>query len=185
MQETLTTPIVQWALDASHSEIRFKIKHLMISNVTGRFDKFSGLVETEEDDFESAKILFTADIGSISTNNEQRDAHLKNSDFFDAESHPQLNFESTMLKKTSDDEYKLFGMLTIRGISKTVVLKVEAGGVTKDPWGNTRAGFSVTGKIDRKDFGVSFGAVTETGGLLLDNEVKIYADVQFVKQQQN
>jgi polyisoprenoid-binding protein YceI len=156
----------------------------MFSHVTGQFNKFSGSVETEDDDFESAKIHFTADIDSVSTNNEQRDAHLKNGDFFDVESHPKLNFESTRLEKINEEEYKLYGILTMRGISKNIVLNVEVGGITKDPWGNTRAGFSVTGKINRQDFGVSFGAVTETGGLLLDNEVKVYANVQFVKQQE-
>ncbi len=184
MQEILTTPIVQWALDASHSEIQFKVRHLMISHVSGQFNTFSGSVETEGDDFESAKIHFTADIDSVSTNNEQRDAHLKNGDFFDLESHPKLNFESTSLEKINEEEYKLYGVLTLRGISKNIVLNVEVGGITKDPWGNTRAGFSVTGKINRQDFGVSFGVVSETGGLLLDNEVKVYANVQFVKQQE-
>jgi polyisoprenoid-binding protein YceI len=184
MQETLTIPIVQWALDASHSEIQFKVRHLMISHVTGQFNTFSGFAETEDNDFESAKIHFTADIDSVSTNNAQRDAHLKNGDFFDMESHPKLNFESTRLEKIAEEEYKLYGILTMRGISKNIVLNVEVGGITKDPWGNTRAGFSVTGKINRQDFGVSFGAVTETGGLLLDNEVKVYANVQFVKQQE-
>ncbi|HYF29885.1 MAG TPA: YceI family protein [Chitinophagaceae bacterium] len=172
-----------WKLDLSHSEVQFKVKHLMISNVTGNFTNFSATVKTERDDFTSARIHFTADIDSISTNNEQRDAHLKNGDFFDAENHPQLSFQSSRLEKIDDENYKLYGTLTMRGTSKDVVLNVEYGGITQDPWGNTRAGFSVTGKIDRQDYGVSFGAVTETGGLLLSNEVKIFANVELVKEQ--
>ena len=173
----------KWTLDQSHSEIQFKVKHLMISTVTGSFTNFSGTVKTQSDDFTTARIQFTAAIDSISTNNEQRDAHLKNGDFFDAEHHPVLSFESSRLEKIDDENYKLIGTLTMRGTSKEVELNVEYGGITQDPWGNTRAGFSVTGKIDRQDFGVSFGAVTETGGLLLGNEVKISANVEFVKEQ--
>ena len=183
MQDTDVAQSVKWILDAAHSEIQFKVKHLMISTVTGSFNKFSGTAETDDEAFETAKINFKADIDSISTNNEQRDAHLKNNDFFDAAKHPELNFESNKVEKLNDEEYKLYGVLTMKGISRNISLKVEIGGITKDPWGNRRAGFSVTGKINRQDFGVSFGAVTETGGLLLDNEIKILANVQFVKQQ--
>jgi polyisoprenoid-binding protein YceI len=172
----------KWALDASHSELLFKVKHLMISTVTGHFGQFNATVETTDNDFTTANIDFTADVNSIYTNNEQRDAHLKNSDFFDADNHPQIIFKSDRLQKVADDEYKLEGILTMKGNSKPVTLEVEFGGITVDPWGNTRAGFTVTGKINRMDFGISFGAVTETGGLLLGDEVKISANVQFVKQ---
>jgi polyisoprenoid-binding protein YceI len=171
-----------WSIDTTHSEIQFKVKHLMISTVTGQFNKFNGTVETQGDDFTTAKVHFTADIDSISTNNEQRDAHLKTGDFFDAGNHPQLTFDGDKLEKIDDENYKLHGTLTMRGVSKQIVLNVEFGGTTKDPWGNTRVGFSVTGKINRQDFGVSFGAVTETGGLLLGDDVKVFANVQFVKQ---
>lgn len=172
---------INWALDPTHSEVLFKVKHLMISKVTGQFTRFDATVQTEEDDLATAKINFTAEIDSISTNNEQRDAHLKNGDFFDAENHPKLTFVSSRLEKISDEEYKLHGTLTMRGNSKEVVLDVEYGGTTQDPWGNTRAGFTVEGKINRKDFGVSFGAVSETGGVMLGEEVSIIAQVQFVK----
>ena len=172
----------KWALDPTHSELQFKVKHLMISTVTGQFNQFSGRVETSETDFTAAKIDFTAEIDSISTNNEQRDAHLKNSDFFDATNHPQLSFKSDKLEKISDDQLKLHGTLTMRGTPKKISLDVEVGGVTIDPWGNTRAGFTVSGKLNRQDFGVSFGAVTDTGGILLGDEVKIIANVQFVKE---
>ena len=172
----------KWALDPTHSEIQFKVKHLMISTVTGQFNQFNGTVETRGDDFTTAKINFTADVSSISTNNEQRDAHLKNSDFFDAENHQQLIFESDKLQKIDDENFKLHGTLTMRGTSKNVILDVEFGGLAQDPWGNTRVGFNVTGKINRQDYGISFGAVTETGGLLLGDEVKIIANAEFIKQ---
>ena len=172
----------KWALDPTHSELQFKVKHLMISTVTGQFKQFTGKAETDETDFTTAKIDFTAEVDSISTNNEQRDAHLKNSDFFDATNHPQLTFKSEKLEKISDDQFKLHGTLTMRGTPKKISLDVEIGGVTIDPWGNTRAGFTVTGKINRQDFGVSFGAVTDTGGILLADEVRIIANVQFVKE---
>lgn len=172
----------KWSLDPTHSEIQFKVKHLMISTVTGSFNKFQGTVETTGDDFGTANIEFSADIDSISTNNEQRDAHLKNGDFFDAANHPQLVFKSEKLEKTDDENYKVYGTLSMRGVSKNIVLNAEFGGVTVDPWGNTRAGFSITGKINRFDYGISFGAVTETGGLLLGDEVKIFSNVELVKQ---
>jgi polyisoprenoid-binding protein YceI len=184
MEQTVIMQATKWTLDATHSEIYFKVKHLMISTVTGQFNHFNGTVKTEGDDFATAKIHFTADVNSISTNNEQRDAHLRNSDFFDADNYPRLIFEGDKLEKTGDDEYKLYGTLTMRGVTRKVTLNVEFGGLMNDPWGNERAGFSVTGKINRQDFGVSFGAVTETGGLLLDNEVKLIANVQFVKQRE-
>jgi polyisoprenoid-binding protein YceI len=171
-----------WVLDPTHSEIQFKIKHLMISTVTGQFNKFSGTVETEEDDFTTAKVHFQAEVNSISTNNEQRDAHLKTGDFFDAEKYPDVVFEGQKMEMAGENEYKLHGTITMRGVSKKLVLDVEFGGITKDPWANTRTGFSVTGKINRQDFGMSFGAVSETGGLLLGEEVKINANAQFVKQ---
>jgi len=171
-----------WTLDPTHSELQFKVKHLMISTVTGQFNRFKATVETENDDFTNAKVQFEAEIDSISTNNEQRDAHLKNGDFFDALKYPSIIFENEKMEKIDTDEYKLYGTLTMHGISKKIVLNAEFGGITKDPWGNTRTGFSVTGKINRSDFEMTFGSVTETGGLLLGDEVKIIANVQFVKQ---
>ena len=171
-----------WTLDPTHSELQFKIKHLMISTVTGQFSRFNATVETEADDFSNAKVQFETEVDSISTNNEQRDAHLKNGDFFDAAKYPSILFESEKMEKIEADEYKIEGTLTMHGVTKKIVLQAEFGGITKDPWGNTRTGFSVTGKINRQDFGMSFGAVSETGGLLLGDEVKINANVQFVKE---
>jgi len=171
-----------WAIDPAHSEIQFKVKHLMISTVTGHFKTFNATVETVGDDLTTAKVHFTADINSISTNNEQRDAHLKTGDFFDAESHPQLTFEGDRLEKLDDENYKLHGTLTMRGTPKKITLDVEFGGMTQDPWGKTRVGFSLSGKINRKDYGVSFSMVSETGGILLGEEVKLIANAEFVKQ---
>lgn len=172
----------KWALDPTHAEIQFKVKYLMISTVTGQFREFEGDVETEGTDFTTAKVRFSTPIKSISTNNEQRDAHLQAGDFFDAENYPNLTFVSNKLEKLDEVEYKLYGTLTMRGVSKSIVLNAEFGGLAQDPWGNTRAGFTVTGKINRQDFGVTFNALTETGGLMLGNDISIIASVQFVKQ---
>ena len=173
----------KWVLDPTHSEIQFKVKHLMISTVTGQFKKFDGWVETEGDDLRTAKVRFTAEISSIYTNNEQRDAHLQNGDFFDAENHPELKFVGQKLEKIDEENYKLYGNLTMRGTTKPEILNVEFGGIAKDPWGNTKLGVTVSGKINRKDYGVNFDAVTETGGFVLGNEVKLLASVQFVQNE--
>jgi polyisoprenoid-binding protein YceI len=172
----------KWAIDPTHSEIQFKVKHLMITNVTGQFNNFTATVETEGDDFSTAKVNFSADVSSISTGNEQRDGHLRSGDFFDAENHPQVLFESSRLEKKDDENYKMHGHLTMRGTSHPVILDVEFGGATIDPWGNARAGFTVSGVINRKDYGVSFSMVSETGGILLGEDVKLMASAQFVKQ---
>lgn len=171
-----------WALDPAHSEIQFKIKHLMITNVTGQFQQFSGDVVTEGDDFATARVNFTADVNSINTNNEQRDGHLKSPDFFDAVTYPQISFTSSRMEKKGDDEYVLHGDLTMHGVTKPVELNVEHGGIMQDPYGNTKAGFELNGKINRKDFGLTWGAVTEAGGVMLGDEVKLLAAVQFAKQ---
>ncbi len=174
--------ITKWIIDPTHSEIHFKVRHLMVSWVTGSFKQFNATVETKGDDITTAKVHFTADINSISTNNDQRDAHLRTGDFFDVENHPQLVFESDKLEKIDEENYKVYGTLIIRGISKRVSLNVEYGGVTQDPWGNTRTGFSVSGKINRKDFGVNFSMISETGGILLSDDVTLNANAEFVKE---
>jgi polyisoprenoid-binding protein YceI len=172
----------KWILDATHSELGFKIKHLMITNVSGAFKNFSAEVETDGEDFTGAKINLTAEIASISTNNEQRDAHLLASDFFEADLYPSLTFNSTKIEKINKEEFTLFGELTLKGITKPVKLNVEYSGLTKDPWGGERAGFVVTGKINRSDWALNFNAVLETGGMMLSEEVKIFSEVQLVKQ---
>ena len=141
----------------------------MITNVTGSFNIFTASAQTEDEDFTKAKVSFTADVNSISTNNEQRDGHLKAPDFFDAEKFPQIKFEATKAENVdSDGSYELYGDLTIRDVTKNVKLSVEFGGVVKDPWGNTKAGFTINGKINRKDFGLTWNAVTEAGGVMVE-----------------
>ena len=174
--------ITKWTIDPTHSELGFKIKHLMITNVSGTFKTFSGEIVTEDADFSKAQISITADMASISTNNEQRDSHLRNADFFEVEQFPELHFSSTRIEKVDNDNFTLFGVLTLKGITKPVKLNVEYSGVTKDPWGGERAGFLITGKINRSDWGVSFNGVLETGGVMLSEEVRIYSEIQLVKQ---
>ena len=173
---------IQWKIDPAHSEILFKVKHLMITTVTGSFKKFDLTVETGTDDFTTARrIEFTADINSINTNNEQRDTHLKSADFFNAEEHAQLRFVGTKYE-AQGDEAKLHGELTIRGITKPLTLNVEFGGIVVDPYGQTKSGFTVDGKISRKEFGLTWNAVTEEGSVVVSDEIKIHAEVQLVKQ---
>ena len=171
----------KWILEPTHSELQFKVRHLMISNVTGHFTKFDGSVETEGDDISTAKIDFTVDVDSISTNNAQRDGHLKSPDFFDTANHPAISFTSSELKKENDEQYKLHGNLTMHGVTKPESLDVEFGGIGKDPWGNTRAGFTVNGKINRTDFGLNYNAALEAGGVMLSEDVKIHANMEFVR----
>ena len=154
----------------------------MISKVTGQFKDFTATVETDGDDFTSAYISFEADINSISTNNEQRDSHLKNGDFFDVDNHPKLTFVSEKMERVDDENYLLHGTLTMRGQSRPETFKVEYGGTITDPWGLTRAGFTLDGKVNRMNYGVSFGTVSETGGIMLGEEVSIHAQAEFVKQ---
>lgn len=170
----------KWVLDPSHSELTFKVKHMMIANVKGEFKNFS--VEVDGDDIFKSNVLVSIDAASINTNNTDRDNHLKSADFFDAENHKELTFKSVSFKQKDDDEYELKGILTIKGISKEVTLEVGFGGINKDPWGNEKAGLSIEGKINRKDFGLNWNAALETGGVLVSEEVKISGEIQFVKQ---
>ncbi|MES1160842.1 MAG: YceI family protein, partial [Bacteroidota bacterium] len=158
----------KWVLDPSHSEVEFKVKHMMISTISGKFTKFDADLQTEDEDFMTAKVSFTVDTDSITTNNEQRDGHLKASDFLDTSNFPKIKFVATKYENVDNDgSYEVYGDLTIRGVTKQVKLDAEFGGVIKDPWGNTRAGVTVSGKINRKEFGVQFHAVTETGGIVV------------------
>lgn len=172
----------KWNLDTVHSELGFKIRHLMISNVSGSFKKFDAVAETLGNDFMTARIQVTADIQSISTNNEQRDQHLRTSDFFEAEKYPDLKFQSTKIEKTGSDTFDLFGNLTMKGMTRSVKLNVEYSVMAKDPWGNERAGFVISGKINRSEWGINFNNILETGGVGLGDEVKIYSEIQLVKQ---
>jgi polyisoprenoid-binding protein YceI len=172
----------KWSLDPSHSEINFKVKHMMISTVTGSFDKFDVQVESGNEDFSDAKISFTAETASINTNNEQRDAHLKSAEFFDVEKFPQMKFVSDSVFKKSDGSLVIEGKLTIKDVTKHIEFHVDLGGIGKDPWGNTKAGFSVDTKINREDFGLKWNAALETGGVLVSNEVRILAELQLLQQ---
>jgi polyisoprenoid-binding protein YceI len=169
-------------IDTAHSEINFKVKHLMITNVTGKFTEFNATMQADKEDFSDAKITFSANVNSISTNNEQRDAHLKSNDFFNAEKFPTLHFESTSIAPKSADNFELTGNLTIRDITKTVVLNVEFGGKIVDPYGQTKLGFELAGKINRKDFGLTWSATTETGGIVVSDEVRLQLAVQMIQQ---
>lgn len=170
-----------WVIDPTHSEIQFKVKHLVISTVTGSFKTFEGTVESETEDFEGAKVSFSADIDSIDTNQEQRDGHLKSADFFDSEKYPKLTFTGTLASK-GDDSYSLAGDLTVKGITKPFTFAVDFGGSMTDFYGQNKAGFEITGKLNRKEFGLEWSAVTEAGGVVVGDEVKLIANVQVVKQ---
>ena len=174
--ETKTT----WVADPTHSEIVFKVKHLMITNVKGAFRKFEAVIDGE--DFTKSKISANIDVASVFTNDDNRDGHLKSADFFDVEKYPEILFEGKSFNKIDNENYTMKGLLTIKGIAKEVSFHVEYAGTNKDPWGNEKAGFSLSGKISRKDWGMNFNATLETGGVLLSDEVKVNAEIQFVKK---
>jgi Uncharacterized conserved protein len=168
----------KWALDPAHSKIGFKVKHLMISNVQGNFKEFEGQILTEGNNFTTASISVSFNSASIDTEIPDRDTHLKSADFLDAAKYPKITFESTGVKDLGDDIYELTGNLAIKGISKKVVVLIEYGGLMTDPWGNVKAGFSITGKVNRKDWGLTWNATLETGGVLVGDEVKILCDIE-------
>ena len=165
----------KWNLDPSHSEITFKVRHMMISNVKGEFKNINVDLESEDENFKNVKASASIDTSSISTNNTDRDNHLKSAEFFDAEAHPQITFETDSLNE------EVTGNLTINGVTKPVKLEVDFGGINVDPWGQTKAGFSFEGKIKRSDFGLNWNAALEAGGVMVSDEVKIAGELQFIK----
>jgi polyisoprenoid-binding protein YceI len=171
-----------WVLDPTHTKINFKVKHLMITNITGTFREFEAEVATNEDDFSTAQINFSLNTASIDTEVADRDGHLKSPDFFDVENFPKITFKSTGVKDLGDDTYDVEGLLTIKGIEKQVKLNAEFAGVVKDPWGNEKAGFTLSGKINRKDWGLVWNVALETGGLLVGEDVKIICDVELSRK---
>ncbi|TDX01639.1 YceI family protein [Dinghuibacter silviterrae] len=173
--------ITKWTVDPMHSQVEFKVRHLMITNVTGTFQHFDGTIETEGEDFTQGKVTFSVKVDSIDTASDQRDGHLKSDDFFSADKFPEIKFVSTGFKHKGGENYDLTGNLTIRDLTKPVTLAVEYGGVAQDFYGNTKAGFTVTGKINRKDFGLVWNGVTETGSIVVSDDVRISADLQFTK----
>ncbi|MDP4826655.1 MAG: YceI family protein [Flavobacteriales bacterium] len=171
--ETSTT--TKWAVDAAHSELQFKVKHLVISTVTGSFKSFSGEINGSDDNFEGASVEITVDINSIDTNQADRDNHLKSDDFFAAATYPTMHFSGHV---TGD---KLAGDLTVRGTTNKVIFDLDFNGIANDPWGNTKAGFELNGKINRKDFGLTWNAITEAGGMLVSEDIKIVGNIQLAK----
>ncbi len=170
-----------WNIDPMHSTIEFKVKHLMITTVTGRFESFTATVEAADDTFANAAVSFQADVNSIATGIADRDAHLKSDDFFNAEQFPTLNFTGTSMTSTGTDTFVLEGDLTIRDVTKRVSLNVEFGGVMADPYGNTKAGFEASGVIKRKEFGLAWDAVTEAGGIVVSDDVRLLLNIQLIK----
>lgn len=178
--ETATATTTKWAIDPAHSEVQFKVKHLMISTVTGSFKEFGAEAELEGDDLSNARVSFWANTASIDTNSADRDKHLRSADFFDSENHPRLTFRSNGVQG-SGERWKLTGDLTIKGVTKPVTLDVEWSGIAKDPWGSTKAGLNISGRIDRKEWGLNWNAALETGGVLVSDEVRIQCEVQLAK----
>lgn len=176
-----TAAAQKWAIDTAHTEVQFKVKHLVISTVTGSFNSFSGGVFTDQADFDNAKVDFAIDVNSISTNAKDRDNHLKSDDFFAADKYPQIKFSGILSKKGGD--YQLTGDLTIRETTRKVTLDVDYNGTVKDPWGNSKAGFEISGKLNRKDYGLTWNTVTEAGSLLVGEEVKLEINAQLMPVQ--
>ncbi len=172
----------KWTIDPAHSEIQFKVKHMMFTNVSGKFQEFTASVESEANIFDNAIFEFSAKTASLNTGNSDRDAHLLSADFFDVENHKTVSFKSKSFTKISEGGYQLIGDLTLRGISKPVTLEAEFHGTAKDPWGNEKVGFSLNGKINRKDWGLNWNSALEAGGVLVGEEVKLNAELQFIKQ---
>lgn len=169
-----------WNLDLTHSEVSFKIRHMMISNVSGTFSESSATMSAANDDFSDAEISFSANVNSINTANEQRDEHLKSADFFDAAQFPSITFKSTQIEKKDAENFTLHGDLTIKGITRPVALAVEYTGTVVDPYGQTKAGFEMSGKISRNEFGLTWSAVTEAGGVVVGDDVKLHFSIQMV-----
>jgi len=175
-------PYSKWAIDKSHSNIDFSIRHMMIAKVKGAFEQFDAVIEGDPEDLTTAKIEFTIDASSVNTRNADRDNHLKSADFFDVENYPSITFKAEKIVKTDDNEYDVTGTLTIRGVSRQETFSVEYEGSGKDPWGNLKVGFSGEGKINRSDYGLTWNAALETGGVLVGDEVKISFEIQAAKQ---
>lgn len=179
---TQTATKTKWALDPTHSEIGFKIRHMMITNVSGTFEKFDVQAEAEDADFSTASVEFTAEVDSISTGNADRDNHLKSPEFFDAAKYPLVKFVSTRIEKKDSENFVVYGDLTLRNVTRPVTLDVEFGGIGKDPWGNEKAGFTVSGKINRTEFDLAWNAALETGGVLVSEDVKLTGEIQLVRK---
>lgn len=180
----ISTSIAQstWSFDKAHSKVTFSVTHLMISEVSGQFKEFEGKVVSKSDDFADSQIEFTIKVGSINTDNEKRDGHLKSGDFFDAEKYPTITFKSKSFKKAKGKNYKLTGDMTIRDVTKEITLDVIYYGTMKDGYGNTKAGFKITAEINRMDYGVKWNSVLEGGGVVVGETVTLVCNVELMKQ---
>lgn len=170
-----------WMIDNSHSQVMFTVSHLVISEVTGSFKGFTGTISATKPDFTDAKIEFNVDVNTVNTDNEMRDNHLKGDDFFNAGKYPKMTFKGTGLKKVSGNKYTLSGELTIRDVTKPITLDVTYFGTTNDPWGNTKAGFKIKGKINRFDYNLKWNTLTEAGGAVVGEEVEIVCNLELAK----
>ncbi len=173
----------KWGFDKAHSKIQFDVAHMVISEVSGQFQEYEGTVVTRKEDFSDAKIDFSITVKSIDTDNEERDKHLRSVDFFDVEKYPKVTFSSKEMKKAGEHQYQLTGDLSLHGITKEVILDIKYGGTIKDPYGNVKAGFKITGVIDRTDYGLKYNSVMDTGGMLIGEEVTIICNVELIKLQ--
>ncbi|MCQ6561472.1 YceI family protein [Paenibacillus mendelii] len=172
----------QWSVDPTHSSIDFSVKHMMIAKVKGTFHTFEAQIEADPEDLTSASIRFSIDLSSIDTRNADRDAHLRSADFFDVEANPKMTFEATRITKSGDGEYEVTGDFTLHGITRPEKFAVSFEGAGKDPWGNAKAGFSAVGSLKRSDYGLTYNAVLETGGVLIGDEVKISIEIEALQQ---
>lgn len=172
----------RWAIDPSHSQIGFKVKYMMFIHVSGRFNDFQAVVENDDDQFETSVVSFSANVNSVDTNSFDRDDHLRSADFFDVERFPTITFKSTGIQKIDESKFEMSGDLTIRDVTKNIILEVEHSRLMKDPWGNTKAGVILSGKINRKDFGLNWNTSLETGGVLVGEDIKLISDIQLIKQ---
>lgn len=185
MKTALVTTQTRWSIDQAHTEIAFRVRHLMIANVKGSFKTFDGSIYTTDKDFSTAEVDFWIDASSITTNDEKRDAHLKSADFFDVKKHKQITFtSSTMGKADNDGNHELWGELTMIGITRNLKLNIQFGGIVKDPWGNEKAGFTVTGKINRSEWELVWNTTLETGGLMVSDEVLISCEIELINSGQ-
>ncbi len=171
----------KWGFDPSHSKVRFAVAHMVISDVEGQFNKYEGTVLSDKDDFSDAKVEFTIEVNSIDTDNEKRDEHLKSADFFDAAKYPKITFKSKSITKLGANLYKLTGILTMHGVTKDVTLEMKYGGTVKDPYENTKAGFKITGTINRTLWGLEYNSVIEAGGLMIGEEVDITCNIELIR----
>ncbi len=178
--KTKKKDMATWNLDKAHSEIEFKVKHMMVSNVKGQFEDFDVTLESSTDDITQGKVNVEIKTASVNTKNEQRDQHLKGEDFFNVASFPSIKFTTTEIKKIDEENYELVGDLTIKDVTRPATFTAEFGGIAKDPWGNQKTGYTVSGKINRQEFGLTWNAALETGGVMVSEDVKFQADVQFV-----